>query len=124
MYNYAYDYTSYFNQYGFCNCPGGYSPVYNGQYGLGCVSAQLLMPYAGMYTYWSWGWSSWGTGYPAPQTTINLPQYSNIPSVGGVNGQCSRNITQSCILSQANSCGAGAVCRQVMGGSNLGVCVR
>lgn len=120
LYNYPYNYTNHFNQYGFCNCPGGYIPTYNGSYGLGCVNAQLLQPYAGYYFYWQFGM---GGGYAAPQATINYPQYSNVPGASN-NGQCSGTLTQSCLLDQVNSCGAGATCRQVISGSNLGVCVR
>lgn len=116
--NSAYDYTAYFNQYGFCNCPGGYMPTYNGTYGLGCVNAQLLQPYSGYFLYWQWGYSS----SPAPQTTINFPQFSNIPG-GSNSSQCSRTLTQSCLLDQGNTCGTGATCRQVLQGSNLGVCM-
>lgn len=117
MYNYAFDYTTVFAQYGFCNCPTGYQPVYNATYGLGCVNTQLLQAYEGYYSSWQWGW---GYAAPAPQTTINIPQYSNIP--GGTGGQCTRTLTQSCLTDQANTCSAGATCRQVLAGSNLGVC--
>lgn len=123
LYNYPYNYTNYFNQYGFCNCPGGYLPTYNGSFGLGCVNAQLLQPYAGFYGYWQFGL---GTAYPtysAPQATINFPQFSNIPGASS-SGTCSGSLTQSCILNQLNSCGVGLICRQVISGSNLGVCVR
>lgn len=119
LYNYAYNYTNYFNQYGFCNCPSGYQPIYNGTMGLGCVNTQLLQPYEGYYFTWQWGW---GYTSAAPQTVINYPQYSNIP--GGTNGQCSRTLTQSCLLDQGNTCDTGATCRQVLYGSNLGVCVK
>lgn len=122
LYNYPYNYTNYFNRYGFCNCPGGYSPTYNGSYGLGCVNTQFLQPYSGYYYYWQFGLGG-SYSYSAPQTTINYPQYSNIPGASN-SGQCSGSLTQSCLLDQVNSCGAGATCRQVVSGSNLGVCVR
>lgn len=122
LYNYAYNYTNYFNQYGFCNCPSGYLPTYNGSYGLGCVNSQLLQPYAGFYYFWQFGLGS-TYSYSAPQTTINYPQYSNVPGASN-SGACSSTLTQSCQLDQVNSCGAGATCRQVISGSNLGVCVR
>lgn len=118
MYNYAYDYTNQFNQYGFCNCPSGYQPVYNGSMGLGCIYSGLMQSDIWYFT-WQWGW---GYTSAAPQTTINYPQYSNIP--GGTNGRCSRTLTQSCLLDQGNTCDTGATCRQVLQGSNLGVCVR
>ena len=118
LYTYAYDYTNQFAQYGFCNCPSGYQPVYNASYGLGCVNTQLLQPYEGYYYSMQWGWSYVGA---APQTTINIPQVSNI--AGATHGRCTRTLTQSCLLDQGNTCGAGATCRQVLQGSNLGVCM-
>lgn len=121
LYNYAYDYTSYFNQYGFCNCPSGYAPVYNGSFGLGCVNTQILEPYVGFTFNWQWG--TWSYTTAAPQTTINYPQYSNIPGASNSAYSCSRTLTQSCLLDQGNTCGTGATCRQVISGSNLGVCV-
>lgn len=119
MYNYAYDYTNYFNQYGFCNCPAGYQPIYNGSMGLGCINTALMAPYEGFYFSWQWGW---GYTSAAPQMSNNFPQYSNIPQ--GTNGQCSRTLTQSCMLDQSITCGAGATCRPVFSGSNLGVCIQ
>lgn len=121
MYNYAYDYTNHFNQYGFCNCPSGYMPVYNGTYGLGCVNTQILEPYQGVYFYWQWGQLGYTTA--APQATTNFPQYSNIPGTINSAYNCSRTLTQSCLLDQGNTCGTGATCRQVFPGSNLGVCI-
>lgn len=121
--NWSYSYYNWmnvFNQQGFCGCPNGYSPVYNGNYGLGCISTQLLNPYQNSFYYWQWGYT-WGYTTAAPQATINYPQFSNI---SGGSGQCSRTLTQSCLMDQGNTCDAGATCRQVLQGSNLGVCVR
>ncbi len=129
MYPYAYNYTNYFNQNGFCDCPAGYMPVYNGMYGLGCVSQSLLNPYSGYYQIVVWGAAGGGWGYnvsggvPAPQTPNNFPQYSNIPGSNNY-GSCGQTVTQSCILSEPNTCGKGALCKPVMGNSNLGVCVQ
>jgi hypothetical protein len=163
MYGYAYNYMSQFSQNGFCNCPSGYNPVYNGTYGLGCIQARLLQPYSGYYMYWQLNagstWTSgWGYANPngyngynaAPTYPNNYPQYSNVPNGwsgygntnygynygynGGYNngynnnyygnggGSCSRNLTQSCLINQGNTCSTGAQCRQVVAGSNIGVC--
>lgn len=128
MYNQAYNYMHRFNR-GFCDCPGGYMPVYNSSYGLGCVRQQLLQPYSGFFLYWKWGSGAIGWGYAtnygvhAPQVTINYPQYSNIPSASNSVSSCSKNLTQSCLMNQPNSCGTVATCRQVVAGSSLGVCV-
>ncbi|WP_041577954.1 hypothetical protein [Bdellovibrio bacteriovorus] len=127
MYNYAYNYSNIFAQQGFCGCPSGYLPTYNGTFGLGCVQQQLIMPYWNDYFFWSYGYG-WGFGYmsipSAPQMTINHPQYSNIPTNSNSFSSCSQTLTQSCVLSQGNTCGVGATCRQVLSGSNLGVCVK
>lgn len=140
MYGYAYNYISGFSRSGFCDCPRGYAPVYNSTYGLGCIQSRLLQPFAGYYMYWQidissnwstgWGYNDpayfYGYGYTsAPTYPNNYPQYSNIPAgtyPGYGGGSCSRNLTQSCLLNQANTCSNGATCRQVMYGSNLGVC--
>ncbi|WII72848.1 hypothetical protein QJS83_03060 [Bdellovibrio sp. 22V] len=120
--NYAYNYMGYFNQYGFCGCPAGYQPVYNGVYGLGCMQTALLVPTADIFFYWTFG--GWGYTTAAPQASINIPQYSNIPSASNSVSSCSRNLTQSCLLDNTITCGAGATCRQAIAGSNLGVCVQ
>ncbi|KYG62123.1 hypothetical protein [Bdellovibrio bacteriovorus] len=121
MYNYAYNYTNYFNQYGFCGCPAGYSATYNGSFGLGCIHNDLINPYYNTLYYWQWGYT-WGYTTAAPQTTINIPQISNVPGASNSASACRNKLTQSCLLDQGNTCGAGATCRQVIYGSNLGVC--
>lgn len=131
LYNYAYNYTTHFNQYGFCDCPYGFLPVYNSTYGLGCVSRQVLQPYASNFMRWQWdtatvGWgyaNNYNNTYDAPQTSLpNFPQYSNIPQAGHYPGSCTKHVTQSCMMDQSITCGQGAICRQVYQGSNLGVC--
>lgn len=126
-YNYTYNYNNIFVQQGFCGCPSGYLPTYNGSYGLGCVSQQLLQPVWNNFYFWSYSYGyTYGYSYvpSAPQMTINHPQYSNIPTNSNSYSSCSQTLTQSCILSQGNTCGVGATCREVLSGSNLGVCVR
>lgn len=119
--NTQYNYSTYFNQYGFCGCPSGYSPAYNGSMGLGCISNQFLQPVYNFTVFMAFGgggFYGWGGG----GAINNQPQVSNIP--GSPNqGACNRNLTQSCLLDQANSCSSGAICRQVVSGSNLGVCI-
>ncbi|XGC80243.1 hypothetical protein ACES2L_13005 [Bdellovibrio bacteriovorus] len=120
---YGYDYSTVFSQTGFCNCPGGFMPVYNGTYGLGCVEQYYLEPFANAFFYFNFsigGFVGGGYvgGYTAPQYPTNWPQYSN---VGGTVNTCSRTLTQSCFLNQANSCGVGATCRPINNGP-LGIC--
>lgn len=114
--NTGYNYTGYFNQYGFCGCPAGYSPAYNGTMGLGCIGNQYLYPYYNYTMFMSFG-AAFGGG-----ATINIPQVSNIPNTA-YQGNCARQLTQSCLVNQANSCGTGATCQQVLTGSSLGVCI-
>lgn len=121
-YGYNYNYAQMFMQQGLCNCPLGWSPVYNGTMGLGCVQSYAIQPYVNSYFYWTFGASTTGWGYAAPQATINWNQYSNIPNAGNSVGSCARTVTQSCILNQANTCGAGLTCRQILASSNLGIC--
>lgn len=136
-YGQPYNYMAYFNRHGFCDCPYGTSPVYNPTYGLGCIRTRLLTQNyyggGGAYLYWQFQMgTSWNTGwadasyyhYSAPTMPNNFAQYSNIPNgyYSGSGGSCPRNLTQSCLLNQPNTCGVGATCRQVLSGSALGVC--
>ncbi|WP_413290188.1 hypothetical protein [Bdellovibrio sp. HCB337] len=100
----------------FCNCPVGHRPVYNGQYGLGCVAISQFQPVAYGAVYWGWGAdnSQW----------VNIPQVSNSQGYPtNRNSSCFQNVAQSCFIDQVNSCGAGATCRTTGGGSRLGICV-
>lgn len=129
-YNYGFNYNNVFINQGFCGCPHGYLPTYNGTMGLGCIQQNLIYDNPpGQLFYWSYtnGYTYgyiWSYVPAAPQVATNFPQYSNIPSAPNSFGSCSQNLTRSCILSQANSCDTGATCRQVIAGSNLGVCVK
>lgn len=119
FYNTAYAWNSYYGTGGgyygnFCNCPTGSRPVYNGQFGMGCVSVNAFQPYAHGAMYWGWGGgnSQW----------VNLQQISNTQGYPANNG-CYQNIAQSCFVDQANSCGVGATCQATGGGSRIGICV-
>jgi len=112
----AYPYNPYY--YGstgnFCNCPVGYRPVYNANYGLGCVSMSSFQPYAYGAVYWGWGANN--------NQWVNIPQVSNTQGYPS-SSSCYQNIAQSCFVDQVNSCGAGATCQPTAGGSRLGVCL-
>ncbi|MGE5087218.1 MAG: hypothetical protein ACM3MG_13010 [Bacillota bacterium] len=115
--NTSYNYSTYFSTYGACGCPFGYQPAYNSSMGMGCFRTTNMMTFN-----LSWSFSFYASsGFYAPQTSLNIPQVSNIPNAGG--GNCSRNVAISCLMNQANSCGVGATCREVRAGSGLGVCV-
>ena len=101
------------NNGSFCDCPYGYRPVYNGQYGLGCVSAATFQPYSNGAVYWGWGANN--------NQWVNIPQVSNTQGYPA-NNSCYRNVAQSCFVDQINSCGGGATCQATGGGSRLGVC--
>jgi hypothetical protein len=118
----------YFNQYrslgynmnnlGFCNCPVGFRPVYNGGMGLGCVALNYIEPMAS------------GAYYYGLQVQANNYHWVNIGQISNTNGYptrntCYDNVAQSCFVDQANSCGSSAfVCRPTAGGSRLGICTR
>lgn len=98
----------------FCDCPVGFRPVYNAQYGLGCVSMAALQPYASGTIYWGWNANN--------NQWVNIPQVSNTQGYPSSNA-CYRHVAQSCFVDQANTCGANATCQPTGGGSRLGVCV-
>lgn len=99
----------------FCNCPYGTRPVYNGQFGLGCVSNSSFQAYAGGAAYWGYGANN--------NQWVNIPQISNSQGYPQQQGGCYQNVAQSCFVDQLNSCGAGRVCQTTGGGSRLGICV-
>jgi hypothetical protein len=99
----------------FCNCPVGTRPVYNGQYGLGCVSTTQFNTVAYGAVYWGWGADN--------NQWVNIPQVSNTQGYPSGNGSCFQNVAQSCFVDQLNTCGPGATCQTTGGGSRLGICV-
>ncbi|MFS4458256.1 hypothetical protein [Bdellovibrio sp. HCB2-146] len=134
-YNNGYNYVNYFAQNGFCNCPYGSIPAYNGTMGLGCVRNTYIQPYVGAYFYWNFGniyAGAWGGagGYPYYNTYTypgynypnNYPQFSNVNAYQGPS--CTQNLAQSCYLNVPNSCGGGLVCRPTAANSNLGICTQ
>jgi hypothetical protein len=98
----------------FCNCPWGSRPVYNGQFGMGCVSNSAFNVYAGGAVYWGYGANN--------NQWVNMPQISNSQGYPQQNG-CFQNVAQSCFVDQMNACGAGRFCQTTGGGSRLGICV-
>lgn len=125
LHNYAYNYVNQFYNQGFCNCPSGFSPVYNESFGLGCV-ATGYMQNVGMTVTWNWSF-----GHFAGQSNAYVPaaphSYNNYPQSSNINQQtthqaCTRTLAHSCFVNQPNSCGTGAFCRQTVVGSTLGIC--
>jgi hypothetical protein len=114
---YYYGFNGYYGggQYAnFCDCPGGSRPVFNGQYGLGCVNSSAFGPYASGAVYWGWGANN--------NQWVNWPSRSNTQPIA--NAACYGNVAQSCIVGQANTCGTGAACQPTSGASRVGICVR
>lgn len=119
----AYPYTNwnpyYYNNYSYiplCDCPVNYRPVYNGSIGMGCVSIQYFNPIAVGVYYWSLT--------PNNYQWVNISQVSNISNSYGSQTNCYQNVAQACYTDQANSCGAGYICRPTAGGSRLGICAQ
>jgi hypothetical protein len=98
----------------FCNCPAGQRPVYNGQYGLGCMSNTAFQPYAANAAYWSW--SADNNQWVNEQITSNAQGYY------GNSTMCYQGVAQTCLVDQPNSCGAGLTCRVTGAASRVGVC--
>lgn len=119
-YNLNYSWNAHFGgNYGgyignFCNCPVGTRPVYNAQFGLGCVSQFSFQPYISAAVYWGYGANN--------NQWVNIPQVSNSQGYPSQNS-CYQNVVQSCFVDQLNSCGAGRLCQTTGGGSRLGICV-
>lgn len=113
----AYPYNPYYYQTNgnFCNCPWGSRPVYNGQFGMGCVSMNTFNTYAYGAVYWGYGANN--------NQWVNIPQISNSQGYPQQNNGCFQNVAQSCFVDQLNACGAGRVCQTTGGGSRLGICV-
>lgn len=111
---YAYGYT-HFNRQGYCNCEPGFRPVF-GPMGLGCVQVETIRPFPGLYLY--------AGSLPNNYQTVNIQQFSNMTGYPQmVPGNCFKNLAVSCFVTQANSCGAGRLCRPTGPGSALGVCI-
>lgn len=134
MYNYAYDYSAVFINRGLCGCPVNFAPTYNDSYGLGCVRSSQIQVYSATVSNWSY---AYGFGYgfyvgmtstsyytPAPQMQSNYVQQSNIVGNGLHQASCQAQITQSCFMDQANSCGERSQCRPVFNQGRLGICVK
>jgi hypothetical protein len=91
-----------------CNCPIGSLPTYNSYAGLGCVRQSAS--FSGFF-YLGWGHKRWNsTPY------IRSYSFNN-------NSNCYSGAVQSCLLSLANSCSPGYICRSNNNASNIGLCV-
>ncbi|MEY4617266.1 MAG: hypothetical protein RJB66_2226 [Pseudomonadota bacterium] len=125
-----YDYTLYMNGLnnnyanGFCGCGQGGYPVYNNNWGLGCVNGSYIQNgygnYGNRFLMFSWNssalqWASSATSY-----------YNNY---GGYNS-CPRTIILTCDTGVQGSCGPNGVCMSMnpYGGSGYsqsgpGICI-
>lgn len=111
----------------FCDCPTGYSPVYNPSWGFGCVSSNYLNPFMNftvVYNTWSYYGYSFSYGYTAPvysNNGVNISQFSNMQG-GNYARTCTQTLPQSCVVNQANSCGGANRCVPTVSGSPIGIC--
>ncbi|MGZ3797379.1 MAG: hypothetical protein ACXVB1_13485 [Pseudobdellovibrionaceae bacterium] len=112
--SYAWNQGSYYGN--FCDCPNGSRPVYNGQFGLGCVAISNFQSYSNGALYWGLGANN--------NQWVNIPQISNSQGYPNyaTNG-CYQNVAQSCFVDQVNSCSPGFICQTTGGASRLGICV-
>lgn len=92
---------------GFCGCNGGYRPVYQNSWGLGCVNSAYT---TGNYISYTWGYSN-GQWLNNPQIQTTTP----------TTGNCYADAMIACDPTVVNSCGMNGQCMAV-GGSRLGVC--
>ncbi len=113
FFNNSYTWNNGGNYGSFCNCPYGTRPVYNGQFGLGCVATSSFQSYSSGAIYWGLGANN--------NQWVNVPQISN--SQGYPQNTCYQSVAQSCFVDQANSCGAGLTCQTTGGASRIGICV-
>jgi hypothetical protein len=102
---------------GFCGCAYGTRPIYNYEWGFACVPASTL-------TYSSyWGYNTGSIYQPQNFVPTNMQQVSYNPlQYGGDTNNCFHGVAASCDVRVANTCGGGATCRPIGGGSTVGVC--
>ncbi len=125
-----YYYNGYAATGAFCSCPSGYTPTYHSSWGLGCVSnsyASSLFNYAVYWnTYAYFGNYAYGT-VSSPvysNNSSNIPQVSNISNANyGTSCNYGNNLSQTCFVNQANSCGINARCAPTASGSPIGLCI-
>jgi hypothetical protein len=99
---------------GLCACNNGSRPVYNSQFGLGCMATNYVNVNAGFYSFgWNSGNSSW----------YGLPQVAYQPFVSSAGSNCFNDVAYVCDVRLANSCGNTGFCRPVSGASSVGLCV-
>ncbi len=108
-------YTGYYDNYqsGFCGCQAGYSVAYSNHLGLTCINHSQLARNA---HYFSYGWNYQQYAFSAPQPR----SYNAIPSQ--YRGACNKDVLQTCLVIQSDSCGSNGYCRAI-GGGDLGLCL-
>lgn len=112
---------------GFCGCGQGAFPVYNNNWGLGCINSSYLQSGYGVNNqFLMFNWS------PSNLQWISLQQgyYNNYNYYGSYN-TCQQSIILACDTGVQGSCGPSAACVSLnpMGGSGYsqsgpGLCVR
>lgn len=111
--NYQWGYSN-----GYCGCPAGYRPVMNFNWGMSCAPAGWFPS--------GWYYSAYNTQsfYYGPQNGqwTSIPQVTYSPATSGTATGCGAQASAICDIRNPSSCGSGSTCRQVSGGSNLGLC--
>lgn len=105
---------------GYCGCPSGYRPVFNLSWGLAC-SPYAWFPNAWYYQVAAVNVQSLFNGPQNGQWT-SVPQVTYSPATSGSASSCGAQASLICDSRVANSCANGATCRQVGGGTYMGLC--
>ncbi len=100
---------------GFCHCPTNYRPVYNSNWGLGCMEGRFAVPLhaQNQLSFMSYFWNSQNS-----QWTQN-PQ---VPSYGTNNNSCYQDAILTCDATNPNSCGGRNSRCVSVNGSAVGIC--
>ncbi len=114
--NYQWGYAN-----GFCGCPTGYRPVMNQSWGMSCA------PYSwfpnGFY-YSSYATFDIQSNWYGPQNGqwTSIPQVTYSPATSGNTTSCGAVASVICDTRNPATCTNGSTCRQVGGGTYLGLC--
>lgn len=111
--NYPYDYAAAQNHYqgGFCQCPAYYRPIYNNNWGMGCVDGRFLNYTNSYYVAYAWDYTNmqWLNISQVPTNTANAA------------GTCYNDSLLACDTSNPGTCGTAGTCFAINGG-RIGVC--
>lgn len=121
--------TQLYNYTMFCDCPAGTQPVYNNQFGLGCLSRAAISSFSGSVGYYTLP-SANGQWMNIPQVSGRAGPVGRIEVIAAMRGRqrmmpagnCHSQVAQSCLINQPQSCMGGQICRPTGQNSGMGVC--